>query len=70
MPPYSKNAKFTHKKVKPKENFDPRSFRTINLGKYGKKATVGCPLGEWMPRKKHCKVGMQVQRIMTPKKGK
>ncbi len=68
MPPYSNKAKFTHKQVEPKENFDPRSFRTINLGKSGKKATIGCPVGEWMPNKKKCKVGTRIQRIMTPRK--
>ncbi len=73
MPPYSKNAKFTHKKVEDKENFDSHSFRTIPLGKKGKKATIGCPNDEngksnWMPRKKKCKVGTRIQRIMTPRK--
>lgn len=37
MPPYSKKAKYTHKQIEPKENFDSRSFRIINLGKHGKK---------------------------------
>jgi len=73
MPPYSKKAKFTHKKVEDKENFDQRSFRVILWGKKGKKATIGCPnnpdgKSNWMPRKKKCKVGTKVQKIMTPKK--
>lgn len=68
MPPYSKKAKYTHKKVEAKENFDPRSFRTIPLGTKGKKATIGCPKGQWMPKKKRCKVGTRIQRIMTPRK--
>jgi len=70
MPPYSKKAKYTHKKVEDKENFDPRSFRTIPLGKSGKKAVVGCPVGQWQPRKKRCKVGMKIQKKLIPRKGR
>lgn len=73
MPPYSKKAKFTHKEVEPKENFDNRSFRVIQLGTKGKKATIGCPnspdgRSNWSPSKKKCKVGTRIQKIMTPRK--
>lgn len=68
MPPYSKKAKYIHKVVQDKNNFDSRSFRTIPLGKSGKKALVGCPAGFWMPRKKRCKVGMEIQKKLIPKK--
>jgi len=68
MPPYSSRSKFTHKVIENKENFDQDSFRVILWGKKGKKATMGCPEGEWMPRKKRCKVAMRPQKIMTPKK--
>lgn len=70
MPPYSKKAKFIHEEVEPKENFDPRSFRVKPIGKHGRKATYGCPKGEWSPSKERCKVGMRMQKIMTPRKGK
>lgn len=70
MPPYSKKAKFTHKQIEPKENFDNRSFRVINLGTKGKKATIGCPKGEWSPSKNKCKVGTRIQKIMTPRKSR
>lgn len=74
MPPYSKKAKYTHKKIEDKENFDPRSFRVISLGSKGKKATIGCPNKEngksnWSPSKNKCKVGTRIQKIMTPRKG-
>ena len=68
MPPYSLRAKYTHKKVEDEENFDPRSFRVIPYGKKGKKATIGCPQGEWSPSKNKCKVGTRIQKIMTPRK--
>lgn len=58
MPPYSKKAKYTHKKVEDKENFDSRSFRVITLGTKGKKATKG----EWSPSKNKCKVGTRIQK--------
>jgi len=70
MPPYSKTAKYTHKVVEDKGNFDPRSFRVIPYGKKGKKATIGCPSGKWSPSKKKCKVGTRIQKIMTPRKVK
>jgi len=68
MPPYSKKAKYIHKVIKNKDEFDSRSFRTIPLGKSGKKAVVGCPVGQWQPRKKRCKVGMKIQKKLIPRK--
>jgi len=68
MPPYSKTAKYTHKVVEDKGNFDPRSFRVIPYGKKGKKATIGCEKGQWMPKKKRCKIGTRIQKIMTPRR--
>lgn len=74
MPPYSKRAKYTHRKVVPKEEFDPRSFRVITIGK-GKKATIGCPnkpdgSSNWSPSTNKCKVGTRIQKIMTPRKAR
>ena len=73
MPPYSKKAKYTHKQIKPKENFDPRSFRTILRGTKGKKQLIGCPnnpdgTSNWSPSKNKCKVGTRIQKIMTPRR--
>lgn len=58
--------KYCDERQQDPRKFDPRSFRTIKLGKKGKLGTVGCPKGEWQPRKKRCRVGMQLQRILIP----
>ena len=68
MPPYSKKAKYIHKVVEDKGNFDSRSFRVIPYGKKGKKATIGCPKNQWSPSKNKCKVGTRIQKIMTPRR--
>jgi len=54
--------------VSPKK-FDPRSFRTVKAGK-GTKLVIGCPEGEYMPRKGKCKVGTRAQAKLTRKNPK
>ena len=63
--PYSSRAKYCHERIKSPKKFDPRSFRTKELGK-GVKATFGCPKKKYSPRKKRCKVSMQMQRRLIP----
>lgn len=65
--PQSKNAKYIHKEIEPKENFDKRSFRVITLNETTK-ATIGCPKGNWSPSKKRCKVGTRMQNKLILKK--
>ena len=67
MPPYSKNAKYIHKVIEDKNNFDPRSFRVITLNETTK-ATIGCPKGKWSPSKNKCKVGTRIQKKLILKK--
>ncbi len=46
--------------------FDPRSFRTKTLAR-GRKLIVGCPKGEWMPRRQRCRVGTRAQALLRPR---
>ncbi|MFH1398956.1 MAG: hypothetical protein ABIG95_02500 [Candidatus Woesearchaeota archaeon] len=55
---------FTHETVKHKRAFDKRSFRTKKMGAH--RVTFGCKKGEWMPRKKICKVPVEIQKILHP----
>ena len=57
---------YKHEKVAPKEEFDPRSFRTKEV-KSGVKLVVGCPLGNWDDVKSKCKVGTKLQKILRKK---
>ncbi len=51
---------------KPSKDFDKRSFRTIKKDK-GVRIIIGCPKGKWDDKKKRCKVGTRVQKILYPK---
>ncbi len=58
---------FTHIRVRDPGEFDRRSFRVITLSpERGIKATIGCPAGEWDPRRKKCRVGTQIQKFLYP----
>jgi hypothetical protein len=57
---------YRHEKVTPKEEFDPRSFRTKEI-KPGVKIVIGCPKGEYDKAKSECKVGMKLQKILRKK---
>ena len=65
-PPYSRRARYTHKRVRGKGSFDPRSFRTIRVGKHGRLMRVGCPKGYFKGGR--CRKGMRAQSILTPRK--
>jgi hypothetical protein len=60
-------GQYAHYQKSSPDNFDPRSFRTISMGVRGTKGVVGCPKGEWDPRRKRCKVGLRLQKVMVPK---
>ena len=45
--------------------FDPKSYRTVSIGKGGIKAIVGCPRGKFVGGR--CKVGMRVKSYLFPK---
>lgn len=54
------------KKVEPKSAFDPRSFRWVHKGRGY--ILVGCPVGQWAPRKGRCKVGLRAHAVVTKSK--
>ena len=62
-------ARYTRHRQRPPSRFDPRSFRTISIGK-GQKAGVGCRKGAWDNRRRRCKIGTRIQTILKPKKGR
>lgn len=57
---------YEHEKIVDADEFDKRSFRTITI-KEGVKATIGCPKGKWNDKKKACKVGTKLQKLMREK---
>ena len=66
---------YAHKVYIPnwKRVIDPRSIRTrvIRTKKGGKRLIrFGCPKGQWMPKKKWCRVGTKAISIMTPREEK
>lgn len=68
--PLERTKNFMRERLKPVKSCAVGSFRTVTTKKHGvrgKKAkrliTVCCPAGQWMPRKKHCKVGMITQSV-------
>jgi hypothetical protein len=54
------------RKVEPKASFDPRSFRWVHKGRGY--VLVGCPVGQWAPRNKRCKVGLRAHAVVTAAK--
>jgi len=56
-------GRFLHCRVRPKGQFDPRSFRTITL-KRGVKAVIGCPKGKFDPKRKKCRAGTRIQKFL------
>lgn len=66
--PYSSRSKYCHQRIRSPKEFDPKSFRTIALGKgkSKKRAVIGCPKGHWSQRSRTCKVGTRIQKILIP----
>jgi len=60
------NGKFKERILKPKAFFDRRSFRLKSSG--ASHLLVGCPVGQYQPKKKRCKVGLRTHAILTPVK--
>lgn len=56
-------GEFVHCRIKSKERFDPRSFRTVSPND-DVRVTIGCPAGHWDARRELCKVSTQAQKIM------
>lgn len=48
----------------PLASFDRRSIRTITRGLT--RILIGCPKGQWMPRRQRCKVGTRAYEVITP----
>jgi hypothetical protein len=55
---------FCEREIAPKESFAKRSFRWKRSG--GAWLLIGCPVGQWAPRAKRCKVGTRVHSILSP----
>lgn len=66
MNPYSRKAKYIHKRLRSPRKFARGSMRTISIGGR-KKMVVGCPKHHWDKRRRRCRVGMRGQSILMPK---
>lgn len=58
---------YISERVKSPKKFDPRSFRTKKVD--STLLTFGCPKGEWSPKKRKCKVPVELQRKLKAKRG-
>ncbi len=70
--PLELGSKWTEEKIKPKEYFDPQSFRYTRVPKVGKLKAfvlVGCKRGHWDARTNSCRVGTETHVIFRPKSG-
>lgn len=61
-------ARYCRKRLVDPRMFDKASFRTIPLGKEGKKGIIGCPKGYW--KRSRCKIGTRLQSILYPEGSK
>lgn len=66
--PYSPRARYRHSKLESKAHFARGSFRTIRIGRHGKRLVVGCPKGQWNRRR--CRSGMRRVTMLTPKRSR
>lgn len=60
----AKHGKWVRERLAPKEDFDPRSFRTVRSGRH--LVVIGCPKGRWDEYREHCKVGTRGQALLHP----
>jgi hypothetical protein len=66
--PYGPRSKYRHTKLEPKRHFARGSFRTISIGRRGKRMLVGCPKGSWSRKARHCRSGMRRVALLSPKR--
>ena len=59
---------FCEARLQPKAAFDARSFRWKVSGKAW--VLVGCPRGQWQPRKGRCAVGLKAYALLRPAAGR
>lgn len=60
--------KYKRVRVKSPNYFDKRSFRTKDVGRpEHHKIIIGCKKGEYNPKTKRCKVGIDIQAIIKRK---
>lgn len=57
-------AKFVRERIAAPGKFDPRSYRVVTSD--GHRVVIGCPKGQWSPKKQRCKVGTRAQAILHP----
>lgn len=66
--PTNGGGRYTHERVQSPRKFARASFRTIDPGRPGHtKLIIGCPKGQWDRKRRRCRVGTQVQAILTEK---
>ena len=68
MPGVHYTKRYKRIRVRNPNEFDPRSFRTEDVGRQGRhKIVIGCPKGKWdskKPKGKQCSVGTKVQVVL------
>ncbi len=64
--PFNPTPRYRVQRIESPARFDPRSFRTVTPRR-GVRVTVGCPKGQYDARRKRCRVGTRVQRVMRKK---
>lgn len=62
--PYSKRSVYCHERIVDPKKFDKRSFRVVQSGFH--KITIGCPKGHYDSKRKICKIGTRIQKILHP----
>jgi hypothetical protein len=59
-------GKYIRERVEDESRFDRRSFKTIRRGQRGHSIVIGCPVGQWDPENRRCRVGTRAQSILHP----
>lgn len=62
---YKSKSRYVHKKLRSSKICAKGSFRTISIGKRGKKLVICCPKGYW--RLKRCGVGTKAVTMLVPR---
>jgi hypothetical protein len=65
-----KRPRYTHQKLIKawRRKLDPRSVRTIRIGKHGRLLKIACPKGHWRPKRKRCTVGTKAFSMLIPRR--
>jgi len=58
-------ANYRHQRVRSAKGCDPRSYRTVVVGKH--RVIVCCPRGAWDPAHQICRVGTVATSVLHPR---